>query len=68
MAFSQSGGKTYFHKDGVNVNIQPQFVRSDSARQRRRRSDVLLRKLLPFVVMGRGTSFSVADLSIVEFI
>ena len=65
MAFSQSGGKTYFHKDGVNVNIQPQFVRSDSARQRRRRSDVLLRKLHPFVVMGRGTSFSVADLSIV---
>ena len=71
IAFSQSDGSSHLHKDGVDLSIQQHFVRSallDSsvARRRRRGTDVLLlRKLALLVVMGRGTSFSAADLSIV---
>ena len=77
IAFLQSSCKTHFNKDGVDLNVQQHFVRSaellyllwpagSAAHRRRSGTDVfLLRKLLPLVAMGRGTSFAAADLSIV---
>ena len=71
IAFSQSDGSSHLHKDGVDLSIQQHFVRSalldsSAARQRRRGTDVLLLgELALLVVMGRGTSFAGADLSIV---
>ena len=71
IAFSQSDGSSHLHKDGVDLSIQQHFVRSalldsSAAHRRRRGTDVLLlRKLALLVVMGRGKSFSAADLSIV---